>query len=142
MKTGKLNFEILIYIFALALAFGIRFFNLGNSPLSDAEAVWALQARELSQVAEYGKNIQIGPYPGYVLLTGLLFSVFENTNFLARFWPALAGSLLVMLPYLFIHGLDQQGKQPAEKKSRHRPRITHSTVSKNEWHFRQTLKSN
>jgi len=36
-----------------------------------------------------------------VLLTGLLFFLFGDSNAIARLWPALAGSLLVLLPWTF-----------------------------------------
>src|SRR6185436_12024671 len=41
------------------------------------------------------------PQPGYILLTSVLFAVIESTNFMARFVPAIAGSLLVFAPSLF-----------------------------------------
>ncbi len=85
------------YILAFALAAALRFIQLGALPLTDAEAQWALQALS---VAQGGKPL-LGPQPGYILLTSLLFFIFESANFLARFWPALAGSLLVFAPWFF-----------------------------------------
>ena len=39
--------------------------------------------------------------PGYLSLTAGIFSVFESSNFFARFWPALIGTVLVLIPILF-----------------------------------------
>jgi hypothetical protein len=78
------------------LAFSLRFFRLGASPLTDFEANWALQAWDLVQ----GKAPVIGPQPAYVILTAGLFSLFSGLNALARLLPAFAGSLLVLLPLL------------------------------------------
>ncbi len=76
----------------LPLPMGLRFVQLGALPLSDYEADWALQALRVVQ----GLKPAIGPNPAYVHLTAILFYIFGATNFLARFWPALAGSALVL----------------------------------------------
>ena len=95
-----LNFEILLYLLALALAIGIRFYNLGSAPLSETEAEWALQALNIAKADTPRSQLIISHNAGYVILTGVLFALFESTNFLARFWAAIAGSLLVFLPFL------------------------------------------
>ena len=41
----------------------------------------------------------MGSQPAYLLITSQLFSILGDTNFLARFIPALAGSLIVWLPF-------------------------------------------
>jgi hypothetical protein len=89
--------ENVFYLFAFILALALRLTLLGALPLSDAEARWALQALHLTQ----GTKPLIGSQTAYVTLTGLLFFLFGSSNFLARFWPALAGSALVFVPYLF-----------------------------------------
>jgi hypothetical protein len=43
----------------------------------------------------------LGPQPGYILFTSILFAVINATNFMARFVPALVGSALVFAPYFF-----------------------------------------
>lgn len=91
--------EIMLYCLAFLLALAIRLYQLGASPLSDIEAQWALQALSLA----HGEPVILGPQPAYLLLTSQLFSIFGNTNFMARLLPALAGSLLVWLPYFFRH---------------------------------------
>ena len=96
MKKFQPTLEHAFYTLALVLASGLRFLHLGRLPLSDFEADWALQALRLTQ----GLKPAIGPNPAYVHLTAILFFIFGATNFLARFWPALAGTSLVLAPGL------------------------------------------
>ena len=98
--------EHAIYAVALVFAFGLRFLNLGTLPLSDFEATWALQALHVIQ----GLHPALGPNPAYVHLTSIFFFIFGATNFLARFWPALAGTALVLAPW-FLRG--RIGRIPA-----------------------------
>ncbi len=87
-----------LYLGAFVLALAVRLMRLGALPLSDSEAQWALQALSLAQ----GSRPAIGSQAAYVLPTALLFFLYGGgTNFLARLIPALTGSMLVFLPYLF-----------------------------------------
>ena len=95
MRKFEPTLEHAFYALALALAVGLRFLNLGALPLSDFEADWALQALRVVQ----GLRPAIGPNPAYVHLTAILFYIFGATNFLARFWPALAGCVFVLAPW-------------------------------------------
>ena len=95
MKNFQPTLEHAIYALALVIAIGLRFLNLGALPLSDYEANWALQALRITQ----GLRPAIGSNPAYVHLTAVLFAIFGATNFLARFWPALAGSAVVLAPW-------------------------------------------
>ena len=95
MKNRPITLEHAFYALVLALAIGLRFLHLGALSLSDFEADWALQALRVAQ----GLNPPIGPNPAYVHLTAIFFYIFGATNFLARFWPALAGSALVLAPW-------------------------------------------
>ena len=106
MKKFEPTLEHAFYALALAMAVGLRFLHLGALPLSDYEANWALQALRITQ----GLHPAIGPNPAYVHLTAVLFSIFGATNFLARFWPALAGSVLVLAAW-FLRG--RFGRLPA-----------------------------
>lgn len=90
-KSRSLTLEHGLYALSVLLGLGLRLVHLGNAPLTDAEASWALQA--------LGKSSQIGAQPGYILLTSLLFSLLTASNFLARLIPALAGGLLSAAPY-------------------------------------------
>ncbi len=106
MKKFEPTLEHAFYALALAIAVGLRFLHLGALPLSDFEADWALQALHITQ----GLKPAIGPNPAYVHLTAVLFFIFGATNFLARFWPALAGSALVLAAW-FLRG--RLGRIPA-----------------------------
>jgi hypothetical protein len=92
MKNFRPTLEHAVYAIALAIAAGLRFLHLGALPLSNFEAGWALQALQVTQ----GLHPAIGPNPAYVHLTAVLFYIFGATNFLARFWPALAGCAVIL----------------------------------------------
>lgn len=95
MSSRSLTLEHLLYSLALGIALGLRFLHLGRLPLSDYEATWALQALAIVR----GEHPAVGPNPAYVHLTALLFALLGTSNFLARFWPALAGTLVVLAPW-------------------------------------------
>jgi hypothetical protein len=97
MKANKHASELSFYWLAFLLALGLRLFQLGAAALTDVEAGWALQALGLAR----GQAVILGAQPAYLLLTSLLFSVFKDTNFLARLFPALAGSLIIWVPFYF-----------------------------------------
>jgi len=97
MKANNTTTEHYFYGLAFLLALGIRLYQLGAAPLTDFEAGWALQALGLA----HGGVVALGAQPAYILLTSQLFSILGDTNFLARFFPALAGSLIIWLPYYF-----------------------------------------
>jgi hypothetical protein len=100
MKLRRLTFEDSLYLLAFLLGFGLRFWRLGAAPLNDFEAGWALQALQLASGGERGLPV-FGPQPAYINLTGIFFGLFSANNFLARFWPAFAGSALVLAPAFF-----------------------------------------
>ena len=91
------NVETILFILAVVLAFALRLVRLGELPLSDDEARWAMQSFDFAK----GLHPVIGPQPAYVLLTALVFYVFQASNFAARLIPALAGAALVFAPLLF-----------------------------------------
>ena len=97
MFSHRPSSERLLYTLAISIAFILRFVNLGSLPLTDFESNWALQSLHVAE----GLKPAIGANPAYVHLTAALFFVFGATNFLARFLPALAGGLLVLIPILF-----------------------------------------
>ncbi|HEX9028611.1 MAG TPA: hypothetical protein VF823_05505 [Anaerolineales bacterium] len=109
MTVRKLTIEHLLFFIALVLALSLRVINLGAAPLSDTEANWALQALQVGGSAATAlqtapaipQTYAWGPQPGYVLLTGAAFQLFGASNALARLWPALVGSLLILLPLFF-----------------------------------------
>ena len=96
MKKPTLTFEHFLYIFIFLLALGLRVIDVGKLPLSDYEAGEAIRAFQVSR----GEPAELGTQPGYVLLTGLAFFLLGSSEIIARLWPVLAGSALVLLPFL------------------------------------------
>lgn len=89
--------EHLLYILILFVSLGLRFAALGRVPLNDREATLALQSLAISQ----GAMTNLSGEPGYLTLTSFLFFIFGTSEFWARFWPALMGSVVVVIPYLY-----------------------------------------
>ncbi len=94
MSRIHINSEHLLFGLAFGLALLMRFLMLGLRPISDPEAALALQALGLAS----GQHPALTGFPGYLQLTGLTFFLLGSSTFLARLWPALAGSLLVLAP--------------------------------------------
>lgn len=97
MDSRSPRFEKIAYLLILLLALALRFTRLGLPALTDSEAALALQALGIVQ----GTDPVLSSHVAYVNFTAVLFFIFGSTNFLARFWPALAGTALVFVPYLF-----------------------------------------
>ena len=105
-QTRERNLEYLFYALAFGLALSLRLLRLGELPLGDDEARWALQGLNLAK----GLGPVIGSQPAYVNLTGLVFFLFQASNFAARLVPALFGAGLALLPFNF---RDLLGRKPA-----------------------------
>ena len=97
MQSRLIKHESVLYVSAFILAAALRFTQLGFPPLTDTEAEWALQALDLAQ----GARPILGSQPIYILSTSALFFLLGDSNLLARFVPALTGSALILVPYLF-----------------------------------------
>jgi len=97
MISSRINYEGWLYWLAFLIALGLRLIQLGASPLTDSEAALALQSLAIAR----GATPLLAPQPAYVLFTSTLFAVIESTNFLARFLPAMVGSLFVFIPWFF-----------------------------------------
>ena len=98
MEDNKDKQQIFLFAAVLILFAGcIRFIGLTILPLSNNEAYSALQALQIFSVRA-PNEITI---PIYTVLTGVNFSIWGASDFLARLWPALIGSLVVLLPFGF-----------------------------------------
>ncbi len=98
MTYRHFKYEGWLYALAFLAAIALRFIQLGAMPLTDAEATSALQALHIAQ----GLKPAMGAHPFYILSASVLFFLYGGaTNFLARFFPAIIGSLLVFVPLLF-----------------------------------------
>jgi len=97
MNSSRLKYEGWLYWLAFLIALGLRLVQLGATPLTDSESQIALQAFQIA----HGNNTLLDLQPAYILFTSFLFLVTEATNFMARFLPAIVGSLLVFTPSYF-----------------------------------------
>lgn len=98
MKRSEITITVSTLLLAggIVAGAGIRLAHLGMHPLSDSEARLAMQAYQTA----VGQPSQWSGHPLYLILTSLLFRIFEDTNFTARLVPALAGIALLFLPVL------------------------------------------
>ena len=90
----KLTLTHLIYIAILILAITFRMVNLGAVSLTNEEARSALCALDANRQG-CGDISTL-----YTFFTNAIFTIFGDTNFTARVFPAMIGSLIVLLPYL------------------------------------------
>jgi hypothetical protein len=97
MRHNRLKLKHLLYAAAFLLALTIRMAGIGRPLLSDAEAALALQALAIAN----GQEVLLLPHPLYLVLTAPLMFLFQAADWTARFWPLIAGSLLVLTPALF-----------------------------------------
>jgi hypothetical protein len=93
--SNRLSLEHALYILIILLALTLRLLNLGAAPLAEGESVLALKALDLAK----GERVALEPQPGYVALTGATFALFGSSEFTARWWPALVGGLLSLVPF-------------------------------------------
>ena len=100
-----LTVELGLYGIVLALALALRLGGLAIRIMDTPEAAQALQSWHLSQ-----GDAAAGSYSPLLALGQVLtFSLFGTSDVTARLFPALAGSLLVLLPYLFRAHLGRVG---------------------------------
>lgn len=103
----SLNYEQVLYGVIFIIGLIIRLVNLGKIPLNNEEARLALQALSL---ARGESSTFINPDGGYLVITSALFFVFAASDFLARFTPAILGSMICLVPYAF---REQLGRKTA-----------------------------
>ncbi|PWH17591.1 MAG: hypothetical protein DDG59_07900 [Anaerolineae bacterium] len=92
MKQRIIATQTAILWLAVVAAALLRFGGLGTAPLTDGEAELALQALQIAQ----GKAAVIQAYPLEVMVSAGLFFLFGSSNFLARFFAAASGTLLIL----------------------------------------------
>ncbi|MFH1445995.1 MAG: hypothetical protein ABIG43_01105 [Chloroflexota bacterium] len=106
MEKTKKHLEPLLYISIFLLGLFLRLCRVGSLPLTDYEARWAFQAFSIAQ----RNTVRVGSQASYVGLTSLSFYLLDSSRFIARFWPAIVGSLIVLIPYIW---QEKIGKWPA-----------------------------
>jgi hypothetical protein len=87
MDTKNVTIFDGIFAGVLLLALGLRVVFIGDWVLSEKEAALAIQASG-------------SPLTFYQVWTGLLFHLFGTSEFLARLWPVLFGTLFVFSPLM------------------------------------------
>ncbi|HSV86565.1 MAG TPA: hypothetical protein VLH85_08310 [Levilinea sp.] len=97
MRNRTIHMELGLYVLIFLIAAGFRLIGLDRNSLTDAEASLALQALELAR----GGSPALTGQPGYLVFTALLFFLTQATEFTARFFPAIAGSVMIWAVYLF-----------------------------------------
>jgi hypothetical protein len=105
-KQTRFTIEIFLYGLIFFLGLALRMVLLGSTPLTEGESTWAYQAWKIWK----GLPVNMGSLVSYLSVTEGLYAIFGSSNFTARFWPALTGSLLIWIPYL---SRRQLGRIPA-----------------------------
>ena len=103
MKKTKDTLPILLCIVFLLIGISIRFIQLGENPLTHNESALAFQTLE-GLKGNLADPIYQSSYFGLTILSIFLTT---SSNFIARFWPALFGSLLLFIPLIWKKELGQ-----------------------------------
>ncbi len=104
--TSWLTLERAVYLSLALVAAWLRFLHLGMRPLGPEEAAQAWAAWRLTQGQAV---IGSGHSPLLLSLQYVTFLITGAGDVLARFWPALVGSGMVLLPYGLRHRLGRLG---------------------------------
>jgi hypothetical protein len=111
MKDNRLNrstltVEMALWILVAVLALVLRLVRLDAAPLNAQEAREAM----LAWRAATGQGMPEGSYsPVLLVLNALLFTLCGTGDSLARLWPALLGSALVLIPWLLRQRIGRVG---------------------------------
>jgi hypothetical protein len=97
MKSKIKNFEFTITLIIFLIALLIRFTRLGSAPFSSVEMDFSWQALQVVR----GEAVETGSQMAYIGLTSFTFFLTQANEFMARLWPALIGSLFVLVPLLW-----------------------------------------
>mgnify|MGYP000889805389 CR=1 FL=1 len=95
------NHKTLIWCLAIfVLALVVRLIQISDMAFLAADGKLAADALAIARREAIG----FGNMPAYSGLTGILMYLFGGSNFIARIIPVLAGSSLVLLPFLIMKG--------------------------------------
>jgi len=90
--------EVIAYSVLVALALGLRLYDLGDRPFHHDESQDAYFSWILFKDGDYAYNPLLhGPLRFY--LTATMYSLFGDSDFTARLAPALMGTSMVAMPY-------------------------------------------
>ncbi|MEP6871360.1 MAG: flippase activity-associated protein Agl23 [Anaerolineaceae bacterium] len=93
-----LNWEVALYVVVFALAFALRFWDLGGRALHHDESIHAQWSWSLIQGSYHHSPIFHGPL--YYHVQGLVFLLFGASDYTSRVSAAIFGTALVALPFL------------------------------------------
>jgi predicted membrane-bound mannosyltransferase len=99
LPLSWLTVEVALYILIGMIAAGLRFYALGAQPLQESEAAQALSAWRFLGIGNWELGIDVGYSPFLFLGNVFTFFLLGASNALARWVPALSGTLLSILPY-------------------------------------------
>jgi uncharacterized protein (TIGR03663 family) len=102
-----LTVEHAAYVAVGLLAAALRFYSLALRPLNEAEASQALAAFSFTQGT--AGAVPSGTLPALFTANVLGFTLMGANDAIARWLPALAGVILVLLPYALRHRLGRGG---------------------------------
>ena len=90
--------EVLAYAVLVAVALGLRLYDLGDRPFHHDESQDAYFSWILYKQGDYAYNPLLhGPLRFY--LTATMYALFGDSDFTARLAPALMGTAMVAMPY-------------------------------------------
>lgn len=105
--TPWLTVERAAYLAVGLLAALLRLYQLGLRPLGESEAVQSLAAFRFVEGA--GQTAPAGTVPALFTGNVLGFTLMGSSDIVARWLPAAAGLILVLLPYALRHRLGRGG---------------------------------
>ncbi len=106
-QKNKFNVFLLVFLSLIALAILSRFLFLNYRPLHHDEGMLSYFAWDLAKYAKYTYTPQIhGPILFYV--QAIIFRIFGDSNAAVKAGPAIFGTILVLLPFIFIKTLGRK----------------------------------
>lgn len=100
MKYLKQHGEIIIYLLLMAIAAGLRFYELDLRAIHHDESLHAYYSWKLYMGNGYQHDPMMhGPFQ--FILNAFIFLLFKASDYTLRILPAFFGTILVGLPYLF-----------------------------------------
>ncbi|HKS91860.1 MAG TPA: flippase activity-associated protein Agl23, partial [Tepidiformaceae bacterium] len=106
-----ISWEVAYYIAIIAIAIGLRFWNLGDRALHHDESIHAQWSWSLLQAGYHHSPIFHGPF--YYHFEALVFLLFGANDYTTRISAAITGTALVMLPLLLRRRLGAAGTMAA-----------------------------
>ena len=108
LSSYVLNWEVLLYISIFILAVFTRFYALGDRAMSHDESLHTRYSYNLAQDGDYVHTpLMHGPVLFH--FTALFYTLFGDSDFTSRLYPAILGVLTVMFPILFRRWLGRWG---------------------------------